>query len=146
MTDMGPDRTLQLFYAALMVDAAANFEHFGVEARVAEKKGREQALAAPGQLAQLGITGPRELFEKFGAIFGCAQWTVSEEAGGDVTAEARGCLACAIAKKRGGGRPCGLYCIGPFTALAAAMSPARTLTVDRTLWEGDRCLFRLESA
>jgi hypothetical protein len=146
MTDTVPGRTLQLFYAALMVDAAANFEHFGVEARVAEKKAREQALAAPGQLAQLGITGPRGLFETFSAIFGCAQWTVSEEPGGGAAAETRGCLACAIAKKRGSGRPCGLYCIGPFTALAAAMTPSRTLTVDETLWEGERCLFRLGPA
>lgn len=108
MTTESPLRTLQLFYAALMVDAAANFEHFGVEARVAEKKAREQALAAPGQLAQLGVTGPRELFEKSSSLFGCAQWTVSEGPGGGVSAETRGCLACAIAKKRGGGRPCDL--------------------------------------
>jgi hypothetical protein len=146
MTTESPLRTLQLFYAALMVDAAANFEHFGVEARVVEKKAREQALAAPGQLAQLDIRTPRELFEKFGAIFGCAQWTVNEEAGGMVTAETRGCLACAIAKKRGAGRPCGPYCAGPFTALAAAMKPGRTLTVEETLWEGNRCLFRLGPA
>ena len=146
MTDTSPRRTLQLFYAALMVDAAGNFEHFGVAAQVAEKKRREQALAAPSQLAQLGIATPRELFERFGEIFGCAQWSVGEQPDGVVTADTRSCLACAIAKKRGGGRPCEIYCINPFMGFAAALSPARRLTVDGTLWEGDRCRFRLDPA
>jgi hypothetical protein len=136
-------RTLQLFYAGLMVDAAANFEHFGVLDRVTEKKAREQALAAPAQLTQLGIRTPRELFERFSAIFGCARWEVREEADGAVSAETRTCLACAVARKRGAGRPCALYCINPFTGLAACLSPARRLQVQETLWEGERCRFRL---
>jgi hypothetical protein len=145
MTTESPLRTLQLFYAALMVDASANFEHFGVEARVAEKKAREQALAAPGQLAQLGIRTPRELFETFGSTFGCAQWSVSEGRDGGTSAETRGCLACAIAKKRGGGRPCDLYCINPLRALAGALPPGHTLTVEETLWEGSRCRFVVDA-
>ena len=88
MTDTDA-RTLQLFYAALMVDAASNFEHFGVAAQVAEKKSREQALAAPSQLAHLGVGSPRDLFERFSAVFGCAQWSVSEGAGGSTVAETR---------------------------------------------------------
>ena len=59
-------------------------------------------------------------FERFAAIFGCA-----------------------IAKKRGGGRPCALYCINPFRGLAGALSPSRTLEVEETLWESGRCHFRL---
>jgi hypothetical protein len=146
MADTSPQKTLQLFYAALMVDAASNFEHFGVAAQVAEKKAREQALAAPSQLAQLGIATPRELFERFGAIFGCAQWSISEETGGAVAAETQRCLACAIGKKRGGGKPCEIYCINPFRGLASALSPARKLVVEETLWQGDRCRFRLDPA
>ena len=139
-------RTLQLFYAALMVDAASNFEHFGVSGQVAEKKAREQLLAAPMQLSQLGIHGPRELFEKFSSLFGCAQWSVTEESPATTVAETRPCLACAIAKKRGSGRPCELYCINPFKALAGAMTPGLALTVEGTLWQADRCRFRLEAA
>jgi hypothetical protein len=146
MNDPSPLKTLQLFYAALMVDAASNFEHFGVAGPVTEKKAREQALAAPGQLAQLGITTPRQLFERFGEIFGCAQWSVAQEPEGAVVAETQRCLACAIAKKRGGGRPCDLYCINPFRGLAAALAPARRLEVEETRWEGGRCRFRLERA
>jgi len=135
--------TLQLFYAGLMVDAAANFERFGVLEAVREKKAREQALAAPAQLAQLGIRTPRELFERFAEIFGCASWVVEEKTGGGVLAETRGCLACAIAKKRGEGRPCDLYCINPFRGLASALQPPRRLEVEETLWDGKICRFRL---
>ena len=142
-TEAGDLATLQLFYAGLMVDAAANFEQFGVLDRVAEKKAREQALAAPAQLAQLGIRAPAQLFERFSQIFGCARWEVREEADGAVSAETNTCLACAVARKRGAGRPCRLYCINPFTGLAGALNPARSLEVLETLWEGKRCRFRL---
>jgi hypothetical protein len=143
MNEPNEMRTLQLFYAGLMVDAAANFEHFGLSEQVREKKAREQAAAAPAQLAQLGIRSPRELFERFAAIFGCARWELRELPGGAVEAETRTCLACAIAKKRASGRPCELYCINPFRGLAAALSPARALEVQETLWEAERCRFRL---
>jgi hypothetical protein len=143
MNEQNETRTLQLFYAGLMVDAAANFEHFGVAREVREKKAREQAVAAPAQLAQLGIRTPRELFERFSGIFGCARWELAEGENGALEAQTRSCLACAIAKKRGGGKPCELYCINPFRGLAQALDPARELKVEETLWEGGRCLFRL---
>jgi hypothetical protein len=143
MTDQETLKTVQLFYAGLMVDAAANFEHFGLTEKVAAKKAREQAFAAPGQLAQLGVATPAELFRRFGAIFGCARWEITEEADGTVTAETASCLACAIAKKRGAGKPCDLYCVNPFRGLAGAMQPARALEVTETLWDGERCRFRV---
>lgn len=143
MTEQDTLKTLQLFYAGLMVDAASNYEHFHITGEVAEKKQKEQALAAPAQLAQLGIRKPAELFERFGMIFGCARWEVAESADGAVTAETASCLACAIAKKRGSGKPCDLFCITPFRGMAQAMQPARALRVDETLWEGKRCRFQL---
>ena len=119
MNEQNETRTLQLFYAGLMVDAAANFEHFGVAQQVREKKAREQAVAAPAQLAQLGIGSPKELFERFSGIFGCARWELAELEGGAVQAETRSCLA-------------------------QALNPARELKVEEALWEGgQRCLFRL---
>ncbi|MGA2974513.1 MAG: hypothetical protein ABSF77_04315 [Spirochaetia bacterium] len=143
MTEQDTLKTLQLFYAGLMVDAACNYEHFHVTEEVSMKKQKEQALAAPAQLAQLGIRKPAELFERFGTIFGCAQWGVAEGADGAATAETASCLACAIAKKRGSGKPCDLFCINPFRGMAQAMQPARSLRVDETLWEGNRCRFQL---
>jgi len=134
-------KTLQLFYAGLMVDSAANYEHFGITAQVAEKKQKEQAVAAPRQLAQLGVQTPAEIFLKFASVFGCADWQVTENADGSAAAVTKTCLACGIAKTRGGGKPCQLYCINPFRGLAAALSPSRALDVQETLWEGKECRF-----
>ncbi len=78
MTNDSSNRTLQLFYAGLMLDAASNFEHFCVSQQVAEKNAQEQVLAAPSQLVQLEIRTPHDLFERFGVIFGYAAWTVNE--------------------------------------------------------------------
>ena len=143
MTDT-ESKTLKLFYAAQLVDAAANFEDCGVVEKVTAKKKAEQSAAAPAQLAQLGIRAPRELFERFGAIFGCAAWTVNEKPDGGVTAQTASCLACAIAQKRGAGKPCELYRINPFRALAAALVPTRALDVEETLWDGARCVFTVK--
>lgn len=146
MTDQDPRKVLQLFYAGAIVDAAANFEHFGLLEQVAGKKEKEQAAAAPGQLAQLGIRTPGELFRRFADIFGCAAWDVEEAGDGTATAVSGSCLACSIAKKRGAGMPCRLYCIQPFRGMLRAMQPARDLEVEETLWEGKRCLFRVSRA
>lgn len=141
--DKADMETLQLFYAALMVDSAAVFEKLDATERVAEWKAAGQAAAASGQLARLGITTPASLFTRFMEVFGCARWAIEEEDGGTTIATARSCLACGIAKRRGAGKPCELYCINPFRALLAAMTPAARLEVDETLWDGTRCLFRV---
>jgi hypothetical protein len=143
MAEQDDVRTLQLFYAGLMVDAASTYESFRISDEVAARKMREQALAAPAQLAQLGIRTPAELFARFMAIFGCTKWEVTEDADGAVSAECGSCLACAIAKRRGSGKPCDLFCINPFKGMAQAMQPARALRVDETLWEGKRCRFQM---
>lgn len=143
MSDQQNLKTLQLFYAGLMVDAAANFEHFGVSEGVTAKKAREQEIAAPGQLKQLGIGSPEALFTTLSSLFGCARWGVATTADGATTARTSSCLACAIARKRGAGRPCDLYCINPFRAFAKALPPGYTLSVEDTLWEGGECRFTL---
>jgi hypothetical protein len=143
MADQDLRKLLQLFYAGQIVDASANYGHFGITEQVLEKKEREQALAAPAQLAQLGIGTPAELFRRFSQIFGCASWRIVEAADGSMTAESTGCLACAIAKKRGSGEPCRLSCINPFRGMLQAMRPARALIAEETLWDGKRCLFRV---
>lgn len=139
-------KTLQLFYAGLLVDAVANFDHVGALETVTAKKETEQVLAAPGQLKQMGITTPADLFRVSGAVFGCAPWTVKDDGKGNTLAEAKSCLACAVAKKRGSPAPCRMYCINPFKALAGAMTPSRGIEVLETLWEGKACVFRVTPA
>jgi hypothetical protein len=145
MTDQDKLRLVRLFYAALMVDSAANYERFGIEGAVGERKSAEQGAAARGQMTQLGIRAAGDIFTVLSEIFGCAAWVVEEsEAGARGVTET--CLACAVAKKRGEGRPCSLYCINPFEAYVGALdSPAR-LVVEETLWEGNRCVFSVIAA
>ena len=97
-------RTLQLFYAGVLVDTVRQYADFGILDQATEKKRREQEIAAPGQIAQLGIRSPEELFSTFSSIFGCAVWSMEKE-GGKLRAKAAGCLACAIAKKLGAPAP-----------------------------------------
>lgn len=134
-------KTLQLFYAAALVDSIANYGEQGILEKVTAKKAAEQAGAAPAQLQRLGIGGPAELFKKFSSLFGCVKWEVSETA--EATEAAAGsCLMCAIAKQRGTASPCDMYCINPFKGFARALGCS--LEVRETLWEGGRCLFSMK--
>ncbi|PKL24480.1 MAG: hypothetical protein CVV47_08520 [Spirochaetae bacterium HGW-Spirochaetae-3] len=135
-------KTLQLFYAGALVDAARQYEAHGVLEQVTEAKRREQEAAAPGQLLRLGITTPEALFATFSAIFGCAAWTTETE-GRTFRAKTGSCLACAIAKKLGAPAPCSISCINPFAGLAGALPEPRRLEVRETLWDGDECVFEL---
>ena len=136
-------KILQLFYAGALADAVSHFESAGILEEVAQKKKAAQAVAAPGQLKQLGISNPEELFERFSEIFGCIRWKVQKE-GEEYIAQGKHCLLCAIAKKMGTAQPCNLYCINPFEALLKAMTPSNSLEVEGTLWEGEGCRFRVK--
>jgi hypothetical protein len=135
-------KLLQLFYTGVLADSTGNYEKFGILSQVVEKKAKEQRIMAMGQLAQLGVNSPAELFEKFFEIFGCIKWKV-DDSPGKVIAIGDRCLLCAIAKKMEVAQPCSLYCINPFNALTAEMKPRWTLFVNETLWDGKKCEFEL---
>lgn len=143
MSDNKTLKTLQLFYAGVLVDAVRQYAAFGILEKVTEKKRVEQELAAADQLSRLGIRTPEELFTVFPEIFGCAAWTSRAE-GPVFRAEASACLACALAKRLGAPAPCAVSCINPFTGMAKALPEPRRLTVKDTLWEGKSCVFELE--
>jgi hypothetical protein len=149
MTETQTLKTLQLFYAGLLVDAVRQYQKFGILEQVIEKKKQEQKLAAPDQLSRLGIGNVEELFTTFSTIFGCASWridTIGTDIGPGYKATASSCLACAIAKKLGAPSPCAISCINPFTALAKALPVSRTLVAEQTLWDSDSCVFVLNQA
>lgn len=145
MDDTTRLKTLQLFYAGVLVDAARQYAKQGVLERVTEDKKAEQAIAARGQLERLGIGTPEALFATFAEIFGCADWKTERE-GGLFRARTATCLACAIAKRLGAPSPCAISCVNPFAGLAAALPEPRELRVAETLWEGKACVFELEPA
>ncbi|HEX2961894.1 MAG TPA: hypothetical protein VHO43_08905 [Ignavibacteriales bacterium] len=136
-------KMLQLFYAALMADAVANYHHFGILPEVTEKKSREQTSSAKGQLSQLGVSTPEELFSTFSELFGCIKWTL-ERQDGTIKATGNSCLLCAIAKKMGTAKPCSVGCINPMTALLSGLNTSLKLEVISTLWESDKCEFHVK--
>lgn len=143
MTETQTLKTLQLFYAGQLVDAVRQYQKFGILENVVKNKQQEQELAAPDQLARLGIKTVDELFTTFSDIFGCASWKIETESTG-YKATASSCLACAIARKLGAPAPCAISCINPFTALAKALPVPHTLKAEHVLWDSDSCVFVLK--
>ena len=131
-------KTLQLFYAGALSDAAYHYGKNGIMETVTREKKKHQEEAAPSQLRQLGIEDLPGLYSRFARIFGCADWRLSVEAD-CIRAETPVCMLCAIAKKQGSPRPCHPFCINPFSSYAEVFG--YELDVQETLWEGTRCLF-----
>lgn len=137
-------KMLQLFYAGVLADSIRNYSEAGILEIVESRKKMEQRLAARGQLTQLNIRTPEELFETFSGVFGCIFWNV-EERPGLTKAIGTSCLLCAIAKKMDLPKPCNMYCINPVRALAEGISEENQLNVISTLWETDKCEFEVIS-
>lgn len=133
-------KTLQLFYASVLADSVNHYQNAGILNLVTEKKAGQQELTAASQLKQLGISTPEQVFEFFSRVFGCIQWTCEPQPDG-VIARGNHCLLCGIAKKMQTAQPCFIYCINPFKAMLKAMEPSCRLTVEHTLWDGERCEF-----
>lgn len=138
-------KLLQLFYAGVLADSTGNYERFGILNQVTEKKSLEQKIMAPGQLAQLGVTSPEQLFEISSEIFGCIKWRV-ENYGEYLISRGNQCMLCSIAKKMDIPQPCFLYCINPFSALLSEIETGWNLVVLETLWEGTQCQFELRAS
>ena len=136
-------KTLQLFYAAALADSVYHYHNAGILNLVTEAKLNQQKLTAPSQLKQLNIENPVDLFKHFSEVFGCIRWELSEEKE-EVLARGKQCLLCSIARKMNTERPCYIYCINPVKSLLEAMSPAYHLSVEKTLWEGEECIFRVQ--
>lgn len=135
-------KMLQLFYAGVLADSVRHYSEAGILENVEAKKKTEQKLAAKGQLAQLRINSPREIFQTFSDIFGCITWQVDEKPG-KMTATGHSCLLCAIAKKTGLPKPCNIYCINPIQALTAGLEKGSRMNVISTLWDDDKCEFEV---
>ena len=137
-------KMLQLFYAGVLADSIRNYSEAGILGTVESKKEKEQKLAAKGQLAQLNISTPPELFNTFSEIFGCISWNI-EEKSGKITARGNFCMLCAIAKKMDIEKPCNMYCINPFNALIEGLENGYKLRIRNTLWESNSCEFEVIS-
>ena len=133
-------KMLQLFYAGVLADSVRRYSEAGILNAVEAQKEKEQRMAAKGQLAQLQISTPGEIFKMFSEVFGCISWDI-EETDDKLTARGNSCLLCAIAKKMNLPKPCNIYCINPVRAQAESLDGGYRLNVGSTLWESDKCEF-----
>jgi hypothetical protein len=135
-------KILQLFYASALADSVYHYNKSGILNLITEEKRNTQALTAESQLKQLGVSTPKELFEFFSKVFACIQWDYKEN-NDEIIASGSHCLLCGLAKKMQTAQPCYIYCINPFREMLNAMTPSYKLSVDETLWKGNKCIFTL---
>ena len=133
-------KMLQLFYAGVLADSVRRYSEAGILNEVEAQKEKEQRMAAKGQLAQLQISTPAEIFKMYSEVFGCISWNI-EETEDKLTARGHSCLLCSIAKKMNLPKPCNIYCINPVRAQAERLEGGFRLNVASTLWESDKCEF-----
>lgn len=135
-------KILQLFYAGILAESANYYNNAGIIERISETKFNQQKIAASKQLKQLGIRTHRELFSRFSDIFGYIEWNITEKADGFTVTGDR-CLICSISKRIGNTQPCQIYCINPYKLLVKALDPSINMFIRETLWNGDKCEFKL---
>lgn len=92
-------KLLQIIYAGALADSALRMGKEEIIEKVTSEKREEQMMTGKSRAAQFGIGKPEEVFIKLSELFGCANWTVESYDEG-FTAEATGCMLCAMAKKK----------------------------------------------
>jgi hypothetical protein len=152
-------RLLQLTYAAQLADSVLRYERAGILEQVAAERRAERNGTGAAQAAQLGVSEPAAAFTTSAALFGCADWTVTEAAANaagpddaaaaepprDFVATAGRCLLSAMVKKAGGASPCRLYCLDPIEGMVEGLTPGADFDVQETLFEGAECRVRVRT-
>ena len=138
-------KILQMVYAGALADTVLQFNKEGVLENVIRRKRQEQINTGKMRAAQFAITKPEDVFLKLYEIFGCSNWEIISDNNGGITAQANSCMLCAIAKKIGAPSPCYLYCLNPMEGIVKALNSDVVYTVEETLWEGSRCIVKVDS-
>ena len=136
-------RTLQAVYAGALADSVLRLGNEGVLEKVTLQKRNEQMLFGKSRAAQFGMTSPREVFEKLSELMGCADWSVSPDENGALSATATRCMLCAYAKKLGAESPCRIYCLDPMEGMVKGLDENEDFVVESTLYDGGQCVVQL---
>jgi hypothetical protein len=134
---------LQMAYAGALADTVLQFGKEGVLQQVTERKRLEQLATGKIRLGAFGITKPEDVFLNLSEIFGCAQWEITDRTAEGFVARSSTCKLCAVAKRIGAPSPCRLYCLDPMEGLVKAVKPDAGYMVEETLWEGKKCVVRV---
>lgn len=136
-------KALQAAYAGALADMVLRVGREGVLDKVTADKKAELAQTAALRVKQMNVQKPEDVIVNTSALFGCANWTVTERDGG-FSAEATQCMLCAIARRLGAPSPCRIYCLDPMEAMIRAADPSLDVRTEGTLYDGPSC--RLEAA
>lgn len=133
-------RILQLAYAAQLADAVVQYGRSGLLDGVTEERRAARLAAGAAQAGQLGIAEPAGCFTVSAELFGCADWSVEDDPGGEgFTASASRCVLCGLVKKAGGPSPCRPFCLDPIEGMVKGLAPDASFEVRETLYDGARC-------
>ncbi len=146
MEPMEQIKLLQAIYAGALADAVLRFDREGVLERVTQAKHAEQMASGKARAAQLGIASYDEVFGKLSALMGCADWSVSRDEQGGLTATASRCMLCAFAKRLGAQSPCNIYCLDPMEGMVRGLDQSVEYRVEETLFDGAQCRVRIKQA
>lgn len=138
-----PNKTLQLVYAAALIDSLRTYTNHGITKQVEAEQRSRQAIKGAQTVQMLGITDPEDIFQQLSTLFGCAHWTTVTKDNTTIATTSQ-CLLCALAKRQGTDSPCALYCTQPIEGILQALDDTKTLFVEDTLFAGDECRFRIE--
>jgi hypothetical protein len=131
-------KLLQIVYAGALADSTLRMGKEGILEKVAAEKREEQMLTGKLRASQFGIEKPEEVFTKLADLFACANWTIKNDEKG-FTAEASGCMLCAMAKKMGAQSPCNIFCLDPMEGMIKGIDQGLAYEVLETLWSGQKC-------
>jgi len=131
-------KTLQTVYAAALADSVLRLEREGVLEKVTAAKRTEQMATGAQRAAQFGAASSEDVFANLVETFGCANWQTKRE-GNTVTAQATGCMLCALAKRMGAASPCRIYCLDAMEGMVKGLKPGTEFTVEETLYDGTSC-------
>ena len=137
-------KTLQMFYAAVQADSALRYGNAGILDHVTEQKHAEQVKTGAVSAERLGIKEPKQAFLKTQDTFGCANWVCEDTVNGFI-ATCTSCMLCVISKKMGNYTPCQIHCLSPIEAMIKGVNPNTEFSVEKTLWNDDKCLVKVST-
>lgn len=131
-------KMLEIAYAGVQADAVRWFNNEGLLEKITEQKKKEQLALGKQQAERFGIQKTEDVFIRLSEIFNCASWEISKE-GNCLTAVARACRLCALAKTMSQASPCYIYCLNPMEGMIKGIKPDSLFDVRETLWNGTEC-------
>lgn len=114
----------------------------GILETVEKEKMAREIENGPEKVRQYQITDAAVFLKFSEEVFDCVAWDISPDTEG-FTAVTKKCVFCGMAKKTNSPRPCMMTCIAPFAGVLQGINSKHSLEVKETLWEGDRCVFRV---